>query len=58
MNAIATVLLTVTILAMVVAGVIYRRGQRRAGPTATTAGDAAVSGVAMTAGSADGSTRT
>ncbi len=29
-NAIATVLLTVTILAMVTAGVIYRRGQRRA----------------------------
>ncbi len=29
-NAIATVLLTVTILAMVVAGLVYRRGQRRA----------------------------
>ena len=30
-NAIATVLLTVTILAMVTAGLVYRRGQRRAG---------------------------
>ena len=29
-NAIATVLLSVTILAMVTAGLVYRRGQRRA----------------------------
>ena len=48
-NAIASVLLTVTVLAMVVAGAVYRRGQRRAGASATTAGDAAIAGVAMTA---------
>ena len=58
-NAIATVLLTVTILAMVTAGVVYRRGQRRSGPSAVTAGDAAISGVAMAppsaAAPADGS---
>jgi spermidine/putrescine transport system permease protein len=46
-NAIATVLLTVTILAMVTAGLVYRRGQRRAGVALVTAGDAAVAGVAM-----------
>lgn len=34
-NAIATVLLGVTILAMILAGVVYRRGQRRSGPSAT-----------------------
>jgi len=49
-NAIATVLLAVTILAMVLAGVVYRRGQRRSGPSAAVAGDAAVAGVAMTTG--------
>jgi membrane protease YdiL (CAAX protease family) len=49
-NAIATVLLAVTILAMVLAGVVYRRGQRRSGPSAAVAGDAAVAGVAMTSG--------
>ncbi|CAN5603816.1 ABC transporter permease [soil metagenome] len=47
-NAIATVLLAVTILAMVVAGLVYRRGQRRSGQSAATQGDAAVAGVAMT----------
>ncbi|MGK2849461.1 MAG: ABC transporter permease [Candidatus Limnocylindrales bacterium] len=47
-NAIATVLLGVTVLAMVAAGVVYRRGQRRGGPSAAVAGDAAVAGVAMT----------
>lgn len=46
-NAIATVLLAVTILAMVLAGLVYRRGQRRSGSGATSAGDSAVSGVAM-----------
>jgi spermidine/putrescine transport system permease protein len=46
-NAIATVLLTVTILAMVLAGLAYRRGHRRSGPGAVAAGDAAVSGVPM-----------
>jgi spermidine/putrescine transport system permease protein len=49
-NAIATVLLAVTVLAMVLAGVVYRRGQRRSGPSAAVAGDAAVAGVAMTSG--------
>jgi spermidine/putrescine transport system permease protein len=49
-NAIATVLLAVTILSMVLAGVVYRRGQRRSGPSAAVAGDAAVAGVAMTTG--------
>ena len=34
-NAIATVLLTVTILSMVLAGLAYRRGQRRGKPAAT-----------------------
>ncbi len=55
-NAIATVLLTVTILAMLTAGVVYRRGQRRAGSSVVRAGDAAVAGVAMapTAQPADG----
>jgi spermidine/putrescine transport system permease protein len=33
-NAVATVLLTVTIVAMVTAGLVYRRGQRRAAPKA------------------------
>jgi spermidine/putrescine transport system permease protein len=47
-NAIATVLLGVTVLAMVAAGLVYRRGQRRAGRSAATQGDAAVAGVAMT----------
>ena len=47
-NAIATVLLAVTILAMVVAGAVYRLGQRRSGASAAVAGDAAVAGVAMT----------
>lgn len=46
-NAIATVLLTVTVVAMVTAGLVYRRGRRRSGPSAVTAGDAAVSGVAV-----------
>ena len=35
-NAIATVLLTVTILSMVLAGLAYRRGQRRGKPAAAT----------------------
>jgi spermidine/putrescine transport system permease protein len=48
-NAIATVLLTVTILAMVLAGLVYRRGQRRSGRAAVTAGDAAVAGVPVAA---------
>ena len=47
-NAIATVLLGVTVLAMVAAGVVYRRGQRRSGASAAMAGDAAIAGVAMT----------
>jgi spermidine/putrescine transport system permease protein len=47
-NAIATVLLSVTVGAMVLAGLAYRRGRRGSGPTAAVAGDAAVSGVAMT----------
>lgn len=47
-NAIATVLLAVTVLAMLAAGVVYRRGQRRSGGSAAGAGDAAVAGVAMT----------
>ena len=51
-NAIATVLLTVTILAMVAAGIIYRRGQRRAGMGGAATGDAAIAGVAMTSGPA------
>ena len=46
-NAIATVLLTVTILAMITAGLVYRRGQRRAGATIVRAGDAAVAGVPL-----------
>ena len=46
-NAIATVLLTVTILAMILAGLVYRRGQRRTGATAVRTGDAAVAGVAL-----------
>lgn len=46
-NAIATVLLAVTILAMVLAGVMYRRGQRRSGASVAVTGDAAVAGVAM-----------
>ncbi|MEX1172210.1 MAG: ABC transporter permease [Chloroflexota bacterium] len=47
-NAIATVLLAVTILAMVLAGLVYRYGQHRSGQSAATQGDAAVAGVAMT----------
>ncbi len=40
-NAIATVLLAVTILSMVVAGFVYRRGQARgAAETAAAAGEA------------------
>jgi len=46
-NAIATVLLTVTILAMATAGFVYRRGQRRAGIAIVRAGDAAVAGVPL-----------
>jgi spermidine/putrescine transport system permease protein len=46
-NAIATVLLAVTILAMVTAGLVYRRGQRRVGVAMVRQGDAAVAGVAM-----------
>jgi spermidine/putrescine transport system permease protein len=46
-NAIATVLLTVTIVAMVVAGLVYRRGQRRSGGAADRAGDTAVAGVPL-----------
>jgi spermidine/putrescine transport system permease protein len=49
-NAIATVLLAVTIAAMVLAGLVYRRGQRRTGRGAAVEGDAAVAGVAMTSG--------
>jgi spermidine/putrescine transport system permease protein len=48
-NAIATVLLTVTIVAMITAGLVYRRGQRRAGATVVGAGDAAVAGVPLAA---------
>jgi spermidine/putrescine transport system permease protein len=48
-NAIATVLLTVTIAAMITAGLVYRRGQRRAGRAAVRAGDAAVAGVPLAA---------
>jgi spermidine/putrescine transport system permease protein len=51
-NAIATVLLTVTLIAMLSAGYVYRRGHRRGGPTAVASGDAAVAGVAMTPPSA------
>jgi spermidine/putrescine transport system permease protein len=47
-NAIATVLLAVTILAMVTAGLVYRRGQRRVGPGVVEPGDAAVAGVPLT----------
>jgi spermidine/putrescine transport system permease protein len=43
-NAIATVLLGVTLLAMFVAGLVYRRGQRRGGPS-LAAGDESVAGV-------------
>lgn len=43
-NAIATVLLAVTLLAMALAGLAYRRGQRRSGPTTAT-GDESISGV-------------
>jgi spermidine/putrescine transport system permease protein len=46
-NAIATVLLAVTIGAMIAAGFVYRRGQRRAGATIVRAGDAAVAGVPL-----------
>ncbi len=54
-NAIATVLLAVTILAMVTAGLVYRRGQRRAGVGIVQQGDAAVAGVPLaTAQPADG----
>lgn len=49
-NAIATVLLTVTILAMVTAGVVYRRGHRRSGVSVVRAGDVAVAGVPLVAG--------
>ena len=48
-NAIATVLLTVTIFAMVTAGLVYRHGQRRAGISIVRAGDAAVAGVPLAA---------
>ena len=57
-NAIATVLLTVTLIAMLSAGYIYRRGQRRSGPTAVASGDTAVAGVPMTPPSAPSSART
>ena len=43
-NAIATVLLAVTLLAMLLAGLVYRRGQRRSGP-GIAVGDEAVAGV-------------
>ena len=46
-NAIATVLLAVTIAAMIAAGLVYRRGQRRAGASIVRAGDAAVAGVPL-----------
>ncbi len=46
-NAIATVLLAVTILAMLLAGLAYRRGQRRSG-SATDTGGASVSAVVAT----------
>ena len=46
-NAIATVLLAVTVAAMIAAGLVYRRGQRRAGAVIVTAGDAAVAGVPL-----------
>ena len=46
-NAIATVLLAVTIAAMVAAGLVYRRGQRRAGASIVRPGDAAVAGVPL-----------
>ena len=46
-NAIASVLLGVTIAAMIVAGLVYRRGQRRAGESIVRAGDAAVAGVPL-----------
>ena len=49
-NAIATVLLTVTILAMVVAGLVYRRGRRRATTAATAARAAAAPAAAAPAG--------
>ncbi len=39
-NAIATVLLAVTIVAMLLAGLAYRRGRHRSGATATGMGDA------------------
>jgi spermidine/putrescine transport system permease protein len=56
-NAIATVLLTVTIVAMITAGLVYRRGHRRTGAAVDRAGDAAVAGVAIApaAQPADGS---
>jgi spermidine/putrescine transport system permease protein len=56
-NAIATVLLTVTIVAMITAGLVYRRGHRRTGAPVDRAGDAAVAGVAIApaAQPADGS---
>lgn len=47
-NAIATVLLAVTILAMALAGVMFRRGQRHSGASVAVTGDAAVAGVALT----------
>lgn len=55
-NAIATVLLTVTILAMVTAGLVYRRGQRRADVSVVRTGDAALAGMPLAATSqpADG----
>jgi len=48
-NAIATVLLSVTILAMITAGVVYRRGQRRGAPVVAGAGDSAAAGVPVAA---------
>lgn len=45
-NAIATVLLAVTILAMALAGVMFRRGERHSGASVAVTGDAAVAGVA------------
>ena len=53
-NAIATVLLGVTILAMVLVGLVFRHGQRRTGSSVTGPGGDAVSGVVTTPPSASG----
>jgi hypothetical protein len=41
---------------MLTAGLVYRRGQRRSGPSATVAGDAAVAGEAGPAMAPPGAT--